>query len=183
MEEGFQTQAVVQVEPAAHGAEDGLMSVSAPMMTLTWVSFLIVAALLYKVAWKPILTALDLRESGIRKALENAEKARREALASEERNRKLIQDAEVEAHRIIVEARSAAEACVRQLHEDAARRAKELTEEAQRDIACAIDQARQSLRGETAEMVIKLSSKVLAGTVDPQKSRQLIQDALREVPK
>lgn len=181
MEEEIQTQAVVEVTPAAqHEASPGIISVSGPMLALTWVSFTIVAILLYKVAWKPILGALDTRERGIRKALEDAERASREAAASEERNRKLIQDAEAEAQRIMADARAAAEASVRQLREDSERRSRELAEETRRDIAAAADHAREALRRETSDLVIRLTSRILAQNVDPEKNKALIQEALRE---
>lgn len=182
MEEALQTQAVMEVTSATeHEATPGLITVSGPMLMLTWLSFIIVAVLLYKLAWKPILTALDIRERGIRKALEDAERARQEAATSEARNRQLIRDAELEAQRIINEARAAAEADIRQLREDGERRARELTEEARRDITGAAEQARQSLRRETSELAILLASRILAHNVDSGKNRELIQDALREV--
>jgi len=184
MEENLQTQAVMEVTPAAeHEPTPGLINVSVPMLTLTWLSFAVVAALLYKVAWKPILAALDMRERGIRKAVEDAERASQEAAASEERNRKLLQDAETEAQRIVAEARAAAEAGVRQLREDAEKRARELAEEARRGIASATDHARETLRKETSELAVLLASKVLARNVDPETNRSLIQEALREISK
>ncbi len=183
MEEAIQTQAVVEVTPAAHEASPGIINVSKPMLALTWVSFVIVAVLLYKVAWKPILAALDMRERGIRKALEDAERASQEAAASEERNRKLIQDADSEAQRIMAEARATAEASVRQLREESERRSRELAEETRRDIAAATEHARQALRLETSELVIQLTSKILAENITPEKNRELIQAALRETSK
>lgn len=184
MEAVVQTQTVAEVgaPPAGHGAEPGLINVSPPMLALTWITFAVVALILYKVAWRPILTALDMRERGIRKALEDAEKARQEALASEERNRQLLQEAEQESRRIVTEARAAAEATARHLREDGERRARELMEEAKRDIAAASDQARDSLRRETANLTIQLASRVLARNVDSNQDRQLIADAIKEMP-
>ena len=184
MEEALQTHAVMEVTPAApHEASPGIINVSGSMLALTWVSFTIVAILLYKVAWKPILGALDSREQGIRKALEDAERASQAAAASEERNRKLIQDADNEAQRIMAEARAAAEASVRQLREESERRSRELAEETRRDITAATEHARQALRRETSELVIQLASKILAQNVNPEKNRELIQEALRETSK
>ncbi len=184
MDETLQTQSVVEVsahpEPAA---EPSLVKVSGPMMALTWVTFAMVALILYKVAWKPILAALDMREQGIRRALEEAEKARKDALASEERNRILIQEAEQEARRIVSEARSAAEAGARQIREESERRARELSEETRRDIQAAAEQAREALRRETANMAIQLASRVIAANMDAAKNRDLVAEALKEIPR
>lgn len=183
MDEDIQTQAVMEVSATPeHEPAPGLITVSGPMILLTWIAFAIVAVLLYKIAWKPILTALDAREQGIRKALEDAARASREAAASEERNRLLIHEAEREAQRIVSEARTAAETGARQLREDAERRARELAEEARRDINAAAEHARKTLRRETSTLAVLIASKVLARHVDPETNRDLIQDALREVP-
>ncbi len=184
MEGDFHTQAVTEaVTAAGHEADAGLINVSGPMMGLTWVTFALVALILYKVAWKPILIALDMREQGIRRALEDAEKARREAAASEERNRKLIQDAEQEARRIVAEARAAAESGAQQLREEAEQRARKLAEETRRDIAAAAEHARETLRRETADLTVRLTAKVLGRKVDEAANRELIQESLREIAK
>jgi len=54
--------------PPKHGEEGqpNVMNVAPQMMGLTWLVFGIVAALLYKLAWKPILGALEKREATIR---------------------------------------------------------------------------------------------------------------------
>lgn len=183
MDETLQTQSVVEVAaPSEPAAEPSLINVSTPMMALTWLTFTIVAVLLYKVAWKPILAALDMRERGIRRSLEEAEKARQEALASEERNRNLLQAAEQEARRIVAEARASAESSARQIREESERRARELAEEARRDIAAAADQARETLRRETAGLAIHLASRVVAANMDTEKNRALVDNALQEMP-
>lgn len=184
MDETLQTQSVAEVvAPSRPAAEPSLINVSSPMIALTWVTFALVALILYKVAWKPILAALDMREQGIRRSLEEAEKARREALASEERNRALIQEAEQEARRIVSEARTAAETSARQIREESERRSRELAEETRRDIAAAADQARETLRRETAGMAIQLASRVVAANMDAAKNRDLVAEALKEIPK
>ena len=63
--------------PVKHSQSD-IISPDVSMMLLTWVTFLLLLALLYKTAWKPILDALDAREEKIRRALEDAQKAHEE---------------------------------------------------------------------------------------------------------
>ena len=76
MEQGVTTESVGV--PAAQEAvhPPGIMDVSGKMMVLTWVTFLLVTVILYKIAWKPILSALEKRENEIRKAQEDAAKIR-----------------------------------------------------------------------------------------------------------
>ena len=103
----MQDQATQQtVEVPSQGSEAGVMSISPPMMGLT---FILVTFILYKVAWKPILAALDQRENAIRKAQEDAARIREEFQKMEEARRQAQADAERQAREIIAAARQAAE--------------------------------------------------------------------------
>ena len=67
--------AAVAEVPAAHegGAQLGsVLAVSDKMVGLTWLAFLLACFALYKLAWKPISTALDRREDKIRQSLKEA---------------------------------------------------------------------------------------------------------------
>src|SRR5208283_2674517 len=75
----------------------------------TIVTFLVVAFLLKKFAWKPLIQSLQQREDGIRQSVERAEQAKLEAEQLLEENRKQLARAEQEGHRILNETRSLAE--------------------------------------------------------------------------
>jgi F-type H+-transporting ATPase subunit b len=182
MEAVDQTQAVAEVHPAeSHGASPNVMDVTPQMMILTWVTFLLLTVVLYKVAWKPILKVLDTREKSIRDALAQAEKARQEAAEAEVRNREIIQAAEREAQKLVSEARVAAQETGRIVREQAEQKAKSLVEEARRDIAAATEQARVALRRETTDLVITLAGKVLSENMDTERNRVLVKDMAKEM--
>ncbi len=170
--------AVVEV-PHGGGSPD-ILAVSTPMMVLTWVTFLLLAIVLYKMAWKPILKALDMREQSIRKALEDSEKAQAETAAAEARTRRMLQDAETEASRIVAEARTAAEATGRVLQERSQQEARALVDEARREIQSATDQARQALRDETADLAVSLAGKVIGESMDETRHRALVDRLLKD---
>ena len=50
---------------ASEGGNGGLLDVNPGLMVWTVVTFLVLLFILKKVAWKPILTALDKRENDI----------------------------------------------------------------------------------------------------------------------
>lgn len=175
--ESVETVAVAEV---AHGGAPDILSVSTPMLVLTWVTFLLLALVLYKTAWKPILKALELREKSIRDALAEAEKARADAAATEARNRQALQEAEAEARRIVQEARAAAESAARTIQERAQHDARTLIDDARRDIASATEQARQALRAETADLVVSLTTRVLGESMDDARHRALIDRLVKE---
>jgi F-type H+-transporting ATPase subunit b len=182
MEDAVQTQAVTEA-PAAdtHGASPNVMDVSGAMMVLTWITFALLTLVLYKVAWKPILKVLDMREKSIRDALAQAEAARSGAEATVAKNLEMIQAAERESQRLVAEARVAAQESARIVLEQAEQKTKTLVEEAGRDIAAATEQARIVLRRETTELAISLAGKILATNMDTERNRTLAHDMTKEI--
>ncbi|MEI8351759.1 MAG: F0F1 ATP synthase subunit B [bacterium] len=177
MEETLQHNAGTEVSATeSHGASANVMDVQKPMVILTWVTFALLALVLYKVAWKPILTVLDLREKSIRDALAEAERARADAAATEARNRESLKVAEQEARRLVAEARTAAQETARLVENQAEQKAKAFLAEAVRDIEAATEQARLTLRHETTELAISLAGKVLAANMDTERNRALMKD-------
>jgi len=74
-----------------------------------WVTFGVLLFLLYKLAWKPILSTIDKREKTIQDSLDNAEKAHKDAQSLLEKHEQMIKKAEEEAQKLIKENREAAE--------------------------------------------------------------------------
>jgi F-type H+-transporting ATPase subunit b len=181
MEEETNTHAVVEVPSVSHAGSPGLMDVSTPMLVLTWITFLVLLWVLSKLAWKPILKTLDMREKSIRHALDEAEKARAEAAATDARNRKSLQEATEEARRIIDEARTLAQHSARQIQVQSAEQARVLMEEAQRDIQSAVEKARLTLRAETGALAIELAGKVIGRNMDSAANQELVKSMTREL--
>jgi len=182
MDDASNTQAVTEVEAhGAHASSPNVIDVSVPMVALTWVTFALLLVVLYKVAWKPILKVLDMREKGIRDALASAEQARAEAALAEARNRELLQAAEQESRKLVAEARVAAQETGRLVREQAEQRSQALVEEARREIASAVDQARVQLRRETADLAIEVAGKVLAANMDTERNRTLVRELGKEM--
>ena len=176
------------IEVPPQGAGCGTSSGSSEIMkpdvsiaVLTWITFLIMTAILYKVAWKPILKALDLRENSIRKALEDADKARAETAAAEEKRKTMIQDAEAQSRRMLAEARAAADEATRAIESRARDEAKNLVNDAKREITTATEKARQELRKETADLALALAAKCVGKTMDSSANRDLVRELMKEM--
>jgi F-type H+-transporting ATPase subunit b len=143
------------------------------MMAMTWVTFLIAAAILYKVAWKPILRALDARESKIRKSVEDAEKARKDAAETEARCRAMLADAQKQASQTVENGRATAEELARTIESRAREEAARAVQNAKREIEAAAVVARESLRRESADLAISIASKLMDENVDSARNREL----------
>jgi len=104
--QAHQTVDLHAVSPAE--VESSLLSPDASMLVLTWVTFFLLLAVLYKFAWKPILAALDTREESIRKSLEDAERIKGEVERLNETRAQMMAESEERAKDIIDQSRKAA---------------------------------------------------------------------------
>jgi F-type H+-transporting ATPase subunit b len=183
MDEGVLQVSTAIVEAAhsvPHDASAALLAVSGPLMILTWITFMVVAFVLYKVAWKPVMAALEQRERSIRKSLADAEAARVEAASTDMRNRESLQATEAEARQLVAEARAAAEAATLAIQARAQQESQAMIEGARREIESATRQARQALRVETADLAVRLATKVVGDSMDPARHRELVDRLLKE---
>ena len=98
---------------AAAGAEGDkslleTFGVNAPLFFSQLIAFIIVALLLKKFAYKPVLDMLEQRKARIAEAEANAEKIKSELAETEGARNKILEEARSEANRLIEETRSAA---------------------------------------------------------------------------
>jgi F-type H+-transporting ATPase subunit b len=167
---------------AAQGQEpDHLMSVSAPMMGLTWLTFILMSAILYKAAWKPILAALERREAAIRKAKETADQIAREIAQLEDERAARLAQADGKAQEIIEAAHEAANEAARAIESKARDEAQIFMENAQRDIERARENAVADLRRESADLAVRLAGQLVREDLDDAKHRALTDRLIREM--
>ena len=82
-----------------------LIDVNPGVVFWTFVTFIVLLIVLKKFAWKPILTALDQRETAIRESLEKAERAKEEAQKILDQNQASLAKVEEESKQIINQSR------------------------------------------------------------------------------
>jgi F-type H+-transporting ATPase subunit b len=113
------------------------------------VSFIIVAVVLHKFAYKPVLAVLEERRKKIADGLASAETMRQELAKAQAKAEEIINQAGAQAGRMIEEARAAA--------------AKVQESETQKAVAAANDivvKARQAMEAEHARMLTELRREV-----------------------
>ena len=115
--------------------------------------FLALIALMVKFAWKPIMSSLEERESGIEDALAAAENARKEMQNLQSDNAKLIKDARAERDAMMKEAREIKESIIA----DAKDEAKEVTSKLIENAQASIEQEKQAALAEIKKNVADLS--------------------------
>ncbi len=159
-----------------------MFDINPGLMVWTVVTFVVLALVLSKFAWKPLLKSLKDREDTIRQALDSAEKARAESAQLLKRNEENLAKAEEEYRKILREGKMLAEKLkeeiVAKAHQQAQRELQQAKEEIHRDI----DAAKQQLRGEVADLAILAAGKILDETMDAQKHKKIVDKFLNQLP-
>lgn len=168
---------------ASEGGNGGLLDVNPGLMIWTVITFFLLLLILKKVAWKPILAALDKRESDIREALAQAEKAKDDARQILEQNQANLAKAEEESKKIIDQSRTYAESLKEQLIKDSKEQAKKIVDDASLEIQRKQDIAFEELKGQIAEIAVSAAEKIIRESLDAQKSKQVIDKYLNDVSK
>ncbi len=170
----------VVAAPEPPEASSGMLDVHPEMVALAWIAFGLIAAVLSKVLWKPVLKALESREAGIREALDGAEKARAEVAGAAKRSRAILDSAEKTSLEKVEEARRQADA----LRSEADRSSRELAEarvrEAEARIASEVEQAGREVKTAVLADIAGSLEKVLAQELTPEQKRRYQDAMLRE---
>lgn len=159
-----------------------LLSVNPGLIIWTIIIFLLLLLLLSKIAWKPMLGALNSREESIKSAIENAEKLKEEAELLIQENKKNIQEAQIQSSKIINEARDIANKVREDIMAKANEDSKRMTEEAKAEITRQKDSALNDLRNEVADLAINAAEKIIKENLNDAKQKQIVNDFLNQVP-
>ena len=168
---------------ASESGSGGLLDVNPGLMIWTVVTFIILLILLKKIAWKPILSALDKRENDIREALSQAETAKEEAKKILEENQAILAKAEEESKKIIEQSRNYAQSLKDQMLLESKEQAKKIIDEASSEIERKKDAAFEELKGQIAEIAVNAAEKIIRESLDAQKGKQVVDRYLNEINK
>jgi F-type H+-transporting ATPase subunit b len=145
------------------------------------VLFLALLFLLRKYAWKPILTAVEEREEGIKSALDAADNAKKEMEALNADNEKILREAKAQRDSILKEARELKDGIIAEAKTQA-------TEEADKVMASAREQinnekmaAITELKNQVASLSVDIAEKILKSELkDDNKQKEMVNSALEE---
>jgi F-type H+-transporting ATPase subunit b len=147
----------------------------------TLVVFLVLAFVLGKYAWKPMMEGLDARERAIHQALAEAEKARAEANSLRLELQAEMDRAADKVRAILDEANRNAERTANEIVAKAHAQNQADRERLQREVEIARDQALQEIWSRAAELATLVSSKAIRRQLNPDDHRQLVDEALAEL--
>ena len=125
------------------------------------VLMLVVIFLMIKFAWKPILSALEERESGIQDALNAAQKAKEQVEAMNSDKDRLLKEARAEREEMLKEARAIKDKIIADAEEMAQAESQKIIDKAKSTIESEKKAALEDIKTEVAKLSIAVAEKLL----------------------
>jgi F-type H+-transporting ATPase subunit b len=145
------------------------------------ISFCIVAFLLRRFAYKPILAVLEDRRRKIEEGQLNAEKIRKELAEAEKRYQEIVAKANADAQRMIDEARESSAHVAERKQQEAIAAAEKILAKAKEAAALEHERQMQTLKRELGRLVVDTTAKVTGKVLTPEDQKRLQEEAARQV--
>ena len=153
-----------------------------PWMFLSQViSFIIVALLLRRFAYKPILAVLHQRREQIAQAQLNAEKIKQQLAEAEQRHAEILVKANAEAQSMIDEARTSSGILAERKQQEAIAAAEEILAKAREASAIEHERTMERLKRELGRLVVDTTAKVTGKVLTADDQQRLQEVAARQV--
>ncbi len=145
------------------------------------VSFCIVAFVLHRFAYKPILTVLEQRRQTIAKGLADAEQIKRDLANAQAKSQELINQASTQANKIIEEARAAAAKVTETETQKAVAAAQDIINKARQSNDAELARMKSELRKEIGTLAVKAAMQVTGKVLTPEDQRRLAEETNRQL--
>jgi F-type H+-transporting ATPase subunit b len=140
------------------------------------VNFAILAFLLYRFAYNPILNALDQRRERIEKGLEDARLAEEARANAETERQQILDEARAEAQTVVAEANQRGEAQAANILEEARGQAQAILDDAQADAQAERDRMLGEMRGQISALAIAAANQLIGATLDERRQVELVNE-------
>lgn len=145
------------------------------------ISFAIVAFLMHRFAYKPILGMLEERKERIAESLANAEKIKAELGGAQVKAREIVVQAGQQADKIIEEARAAGAREIEKAGQQAVASADKIIAKAREASEAELARMKGELRGEMLRLVVQTSGRVTGNILTSDQQNRLAEDAAKEL--
>jgi F-type H+-transporting ATPase subunit b len=145
------------------------------------ISFVIVALLLRRFAYKPILNVLEERRRSIEEGQLNAEKIKRQLDEAEKRYSEILAKANAEAQKMIDEARESSAHLAERKQQEAIAAAEQIIAKAREASAIEHERTMDSLKQELGRLVVDTTAKVTGKVLTPEDQQRLQEEALSQL--
>ncbi len=168
---------------AAEGGEGGsaLIRPVPGLMIWTTLTFVGLLLLLRKVAWKPLLGAIEAREKSIEDGLEQSRRDREEAQRVLAEHKSMLDQARRERAEAVEAGRRDAERLKEEIVAEARKQKDAVLQQAEAQIQASVREARADLKSAAAELALQAAAKLLSKNLDDAAQRRLVEDYLADL--
>jgi F-type H+-transporting ATPase subunit b len=145
------------------------------------ISFVIVAFLLRRLAYKPILTVLEERRQRIAEGLLNADKIKQELADAEKRYAEILAKANTQAQKMIDEARESSAHLSERKQQEAVTAAEQIIAKAREAAALERERTMLEMKRELGRLVVETTAKVTGKVLTPEDQKRLQEETARQV--
>jgi F-type H+-transporting ATPase subunit b len=145
------------------------------------IAFIVVALVLKKFAYKPVLDMLDQRRERIAQAEANAEKIQAELAETQAERDKVLAEANQKAQEMIADAKEAAKQVGEAEGQKAVKQAEEIIRKAREATEADRDQMMSELKAEIGRLVVETTSKVSGKVLTDEDQQRLIDETNKEL--
>jgi F-type H+-transporting ATPase subunit b len=172
---------------AAHGEATGVtkifsdFGINLPGILAQVVNFSIVAFILWRFAFKPVLASMEERQQKISAGLKYAEDMKAQLAAAQQESAALIKSAQLEANKIIEDSRRTSKDLAEKLQKEATDSANNVITKAQQAIELERAKMLADVRSEIARLVVTTTERVLAKRLNDADRAAYNEAAAREL--
>lgn len=145
------------------------------------IGFIVVAVLLKKFAYGPLLTMLDERKKRVAESMENAEKTKKELAAAQAKAQEIITQASVQANKIIEETRAAAAKISEAEAQKAIATANQIIAKAKESNEAELARMKTELRREVGRLVVATTAKVSGKILTIEDQQRLAEETNKQI--
>jgi F-type H+-transporting ATPase subunit b len=145
------------------------------------VNFCLVAFILYRFAFKPVLSTIDDRQKKIADGLQYAEEMKSKLEEAEKKEAETLKKAHQEARAIVQETRESAKAMLEKQSKEAAEKAEDILIRAEQSIEMERTRMFSEVRREIASLVVQITAKVLRRDLSEEERSRYNESASREL--
>jgi F-type H+-transporting ATPase subunit b len=145
------------------------------------ISFTIVALLLRRFAYKPILAVLEERRRRIEEGQLNAELIKKQLAEAEQRYAEILAKGNADAQKMIDEARASSAHLAERKQQEAVAAAEQIIAKAREAAAIEHDRTMEALKRELGRLVVDTTAKVTGKVLTADDQRRLQEEATRQL--
>lgn len=168
-------------EAAAESSLAGQFGIEWKLIVAQAVNFIVVAFLLWRFAFKPVMATLDERQRKIAEGLQFAEESKTQLAETEKRQAEVLREANVKAQEILHEARENARQFEDKMKAETASQIEDMRRRGDEANELERQKMLTEVRQEIARLVVLTSGKVLKRELSDEEKTRLDKSAAEEI--